>query len=64
MLSSSKGKHSPFSKDEVVRFNVTVNDFAVMELFHHVKNFYGKVDDKCLRHHLLRKLFVDVYSIL
>ena len=63
-ISASKGKYLPFSKYEIVGLNVTMNDFAAVELFHHIKNFYSKVDYKCLRHHLLRKLFVNVYGIL
>lgn len=41
-------RHLPFSQDEIVRFDVPVDDFAAVQLLHHVKDFDGEVDDKGL----------------
>lgn len=56
--------HLPFSQDEIVRFDVAVDDFAVVQLLHHVKDFDSKVDDEGLGHRLLLLLLVNVDGIL
>lgn len=57
-------RHLPFSQDEIVRFDVPVDDFAAVQLLHHVKDFDGEVDDEGLGHHLLWELLVNVDGIL
>lgn len=54
----------PFSQDEIVRLDVPVDDFAAVQLLHHVQDFDGEVDDEGLGHHLLWELLVNVDGIL
>lgn len=54
----------PFSQDEIVGFDVPMDDFAAVQLLYHVKDFDSKVDYKGLGHHLLWELLVNVDGIL
>lgn len=64
VTSGDNRRHLPFSQDEIVRFDVPVDDFAAVQLLHHVKDFDSEVDGKSLGHHLFWELLVNVDGIL
>lgn len=55
---------SPLSQQEVVRFDVGVDDVDAMQLLHHMQNTGGEVHDQRLGHHLVAQVFVKVHCIL
>lgn len=54
----------PLSQQEVVRFDVAVDDADVVQLLHHVQNTDGEVYDEGLRHHLVTQGFINVHCVL
>lgn len=59
-----KAQHLPASKYEVVWFDVSVNDFAAVDLLDHVEHGDGKREDERWRHHFLRGIFIEINGIL
>lgn len=54
----------PVSQQEVVWFDVGVDDAGGVQLLHHGQDAAAEVHDERLRHHLLAQAFVDVHCIL
>lgn len=54
----------PLSQHKIVRFDVSVDDVAAVQLLHHVQNTDGEVHDQRLRHHFITQGFIDVHRIL
>lgn len=54
----------PLSEQEVVRFDVGVDDVDVVQLLHHVQDTDGEVHDQRLRHHLIAQGFIHVHRVL
>lgn len=62
--SMTKVWQSPLSQQEVVRFDVGVDDVDGVQLLHNVQDADGEVHDERLRHHLIAQSFIDVHCVL
>lgn len=60
----AKRRRRPVSQQEVVRFDVRVDDADGVQLLHHAEDAGGEVHNERLRHHLLTQALVDVHCIL
>lgn len=54
----------PLSQQEVVRFDVGVDDVDPVQQLHHVEDADGEVHDEGLRHHFVTEGSVHVHSVL
>lgn len=54
----------PLSEQEVVGFDVGVDDVDVVQPLHHVQDADGEVHDERLGHHLVAQRLVDVHGVL
>lgn len=61
---SGSGCCRPLSEQEVVGFDVGVDDADTVQLLHHVQDAYGEVQDERLRHHFVTQVSVDVHGVL
>lgn len=55
---------SPPPQQEVVRFNVGVDNMDAVQFLNHVQDAGGKIHDERLRHHFIAQAFVDVHRVL
>lgn len=63
-ITTSKEPSLPISQQEVVWFDVSVNDVNAVQLFHHVQHADSEVNHQRLGHHLVNQVFVQVHSVL
>lgn len=54
----------PLSQQEVVGFDVGVDDAGGVQLLRHVQDAGCEVHDERLRHHLVAQGFIDVHCVL
>jgi hypothetical protein len=54
----------PVAQNEIVWLNVSMNDFAAVDLFDHKEHSDSKRDDESLGHHFFRGAFIEVNGIL